>query len=146
MQPAPRARRFADRALIGLFLLAVLVPGVRGLTRSGKDHDSRELRSLAEFPSLGLSTPGLNRFTAEFEKYFNDRLGGREFLLSCQATAKADWLRVSPTPQVIIGRHGWLYLRPQGSAFEPPAPEKPFAPQARKWLNALEDRRLWLAD
>ena len=52
----------------------------------------------------------LRTFPGEFERAFADRFGGRDALVLLHHRALVGVFGVSPAPNVMIGRDGWLYF------------------------------------
>ncbi len=74
-----------------------------------------EFRALAPWPAPKF----LRTFPGEFERAFGDRFGGRGALLLLHHRAMVGVFGVSPAPNVMIGRDGWLYfLGEEGQALD----------------------------
>jgi hypothetical protein len=62
---------------------------------------------MPKFKKLGLS--GIHAIRADFEKYFNDHFGFRNYFVRANSLLAVGVLGTSPTPDVVIGRDGWLF-------------------------------------
>ena len=105
-----RVRRVADASIIVLFALGIGLPMAGSVLGRKATVAWGEKRALAPKPALPRDRAALATFPARFEAYFADRFGFRGTLLRWNSVAKAGWLGVSPTPKVVIGRDGWLFL------------------------------------
>jgi hypothetical protein len=139
-------RTWSDRLLVAGFILGITLPAAVGLSRSDCDL-AGEARRLAEWPVLRLKRAALREYPEKAEAAFNDRLAGRAALVRANAVVRADWLGVSTSPQVNLGRDGWLFLDLEGwrrtnlASIPQPAP----CEQAAAWAKVLRQRRDWLA-
>ena len=87
------------RAVIGVFLAALLVPLGASTARIGTGTTT------AESASAGDRTPSLFGWL----DYFDDHFGFRQQLIRAHAWVSFRVLGVSPSPTVIKGRDGWLF-------------------------------------
>jgi hypothetical protein len=89
----------------------------------------------------------LVKFPRRFGLYFNDHFGFREPLVRLQALVKVKGLGGSVTPQVIVGKDGWLFLDPDHDpSLSQSRSDKPFTgEQLARWQQALQVRHDWLA-
>jgi hypothetical protein len=139
-----RVRRIADLGLVVLFGAVISLPAARSFLGPPIPSVGAENRVLATRPKLQLKGSILRLFPTRFDEYYNDRFGFRDTLVRWLHVAQVQWLRVSSSPQVILGKSGWLYLNaiPAGNDDA----TRPFSPdQVRHWQALLEARRDWLA-
>src|SRR5262249_19364446 len=102
-------QRFGDGILVGFFALAIATPvGVQLV--GANTRKISENRLLAERPAWPSDCETLAAFPARFEAYFNDHFGFRDTLIRWHNYAMVRWLGTSPSPQVVVGRQGWLYF------------------------------------
>lgn len=146
MNPPPgKSRKAAHIALVVLFAAAIALPGLCTLFGLAPASALQEKRRLAPFPAFRLSRGVLLAFPQAFEAYFNDHFTFRDQLVWGYNYAKARGLSVSPCPDVVIGKEGWLYIR-EGLRDGSHA-VRPFTPEElARWTAVLEERRQWLAD
>jgi hypothetical protein len=138
------SRRAADVGMIVLFLALIGLPVSRNLAGSAASA-ATERRVLAPMPKLHLRARYLRAFPEQFEAYYNDQFGFRENLIRWMHMAQVQWLRVSGTPKVILGRHGWLFFN--DVPLDCDQAIRPFTPdQLATWQHLLEARRDWLAE
>jgi hypothetical protein len=117
--PAPATHRWRDGVIAAMFVAMLALPGLvlPGLAWMGielpgmetlKTHPTLELenRRASSWPSFPLS----RQFTADFERAFADRFFARSLLLFAHHATLVDFFAVSPTPNVMLGRDGWLYF------------------------------------
>lgn len=147
MPNVQKMRAIEDRLLIGLFLVALAAPLIAMAIIPGQSTSSDEYRTLASRPPLPQTLRELAKFPGRFGLYFNDHFGFRRPLVRLQALVRVKGLGVSVTPQVIVGKDGWLFLDP---AYDPSLSQsrsdKPFTgEQLARWQQALQVRHDWLA-
>jgi alginate O-acetyltransferase complex protein AlgJ len=147
MPNVQRMRAIEDWLLIGLFLVALVAPLIAMAIIPGQSTSSDEYRTLAPRPPLPQTLREFAKFPGRFGLYFNDHFGFRRPLIRLQALVKVKALGGSVTPQVIVGKDGWLFLDP---AYDPSLSqsrsEKPFtSEQLARWQQALVVRHDWLA-
>jgi hypothetical protein len=132
--------RLRDRALAGLFLLGLAAPPA--LTLTGGGGRLAENRPPAPPPAWKASRD----FPGKFDAFFADRFGLRNDLVRAHGWLAFHVLGVSPTPDVVLGRAGWLYYAGAGS-FADFQGRRPFAAEElERWRRALERRRDRLAE
>ncbi|HEY5862321.1 MAG TPA: hypothetical protein VIX61_04485 [Casimicrobiaceae bacterium] len=92
-----------------------------------------EFRALAPWPAPKF----LRTFPGEFERAFGDRFGGRGALLLLHHRAMVGVFGVSPAPNVMIGRDGWLYfLGEEGQALDRHYRGRSATPRSRPWPSS----------
>lgn len=96
--------------LIVCFLLILILPVAENLLHFGPRIELPEQRTLQKYPVFKWESNALLAYPQAFEAAFNDHFGLRGLLVRSQALAKYYWLRISPSPKVMLGRDGWLYL------------------------------------
>jgi alginate O-acetyltransferase complex protein AlgJ len=75
---------------------------------------SSENRPQTRFPRLALVWEDPRAFFASSERYFNDRFGLRPSLIGWHSRFKHFVLGVSASPDVLLGKSGWLYWAQKG--------------------------------
>lgn len=142
----PRSSRRAGLALIAVFLGAIGLPATGLILGLDSAMVLDEKRLPAPAPEVPRSLAALAEFPARFEAYFNDHFGFRARLIRWLALAEVRGLGVSSSPDVILGRDGWLfYGTPE--AVKVFRGDDPFPPeQLEEWRALLEGRRAWLAE
>ena len=93
----------SDLALIGFFLLAIVLPLGAKLVLPDRAVAGAENRRLAKFPKLDWQRKTLEAFPNAFEKYYNDQFGFRDQLIRWHHLTKLRALGVSPSPKVVLG-------------------------------------------
>ena len=127
-------------AFIGLLWLPVLDSFFHWDT-----SPSNENRAFARFPVWNRQLAGLRAFFVGLDVYYSDHFGFRLKLLGWQQHWERRWFNQPPTPDVIIGREGWLYFSGENMIDNFRAIH-PFQPvELQKWQTLLENRRDWLA-
>ncbi len=129
----------------GVFVVMIALP-LLGLA-FGLDASFvlQENRTLAARPEFKLDAAALQSFPRQIENYFNDQFGFRKRLIYWLALAKVKGLGVTSSPEVILGRDGWLFLA-GNLALESYRATRPFTPaQLDGYQRIFESRRDWLA-
>jgi hypothetical protein len=134
-----------DALLVAVFVVALWLPLVGTVLRWGVLTPEQENRALAPFPSRPSSLRDLASLSGRFDDYLRDNFGFRGTLIRSQAFVRVKLLGVSSSPEVIMGKDGWLYYTDlYSNRGEPLFP--PFTPrQLDYWRRVLEARRDWLA-
>jgi hypothetical protein len=145
IQSHQKIRVIEEAVLIILFVSALWLPIFGMIFRVGVPQSSHENRQLAAFPPLSTNLEALTVFPEKFAAYFNDNFSFRNTLIYWQANVKVNWLNVSPSPFVALGKDGWLFFMDEfsndGHRKIPLFTEK----QLEQWKQVLEARRDWLA-
>jgi hypothetical protein len=113
--PAPGSHPWRDRILALVFIALVTSPAVALVWTSGRTSLRFEHRAAEPWP-----TPTFERaYPGRFERWFGDRFGWRDTLLAVHHAVLADFFRVSPAPNVLLGKEQWLYfLGEDGTALD----------------------------
>ena len=80
----------------------------------------------AETATITLGSPGKAQIN-----YFNDNFGFRDRLIRWSNTFRFDWLHVSPSPKVLLGRGKWFYYTGDWS-LDDLRRTKPLSPELEK--------------
>jgi alginate O-acetyltransferase complex protein AlgJ len=140
-----RIRTVKDAVLIIIFVAALCLPLMGMVFRLDVISEQQENRRLATPPSIPLDASALDAFPAKFKGYFNDHFGFRQTLVRWHANLKVNWLGVSSSPLVILGKDGWLFYADEFSP-EGRRSVSLFTPrELEHWRLSLEARRDWLA-
>ncbi len=140
-----RIRKFADWAVIVVFLGAIALPLLGSLAPSRSGSPDDDLRELAARPRLRLKGSALKAFPAQFEQYWNDHFAFRTKLIRALNIAKVRWLHVSTSANVLLGRASWLFYTPQPIGQDHDCIRPFTALELERWRLALEHRHDWLA-
>jgi len=113
--PASTLHRRRDILCAVLFTVAIAAMGLGAFRPRAQAALDAENRTITPWPS-----PWLTRaFTTDFERAFADRFGARIALLRLHNRTLVRAFGVSPAPNVMIGRDGWLYFKGEdGTAFD----------------------------
>ena len=103
----------AARIAYAVCVLGILmIPGAVTVFRGNKtaEPDNAENRTLAAFPETRTEDGSLNRnYFSELEAWFSEHFALRSELVTAYGTLSRSVFGVSPEPDVIIGKDGWLY-------------------------------------
>jgi hypothetical protein len=94
--------------LVGLIGLMLWLPLLDMVFQLLPEPENTEKRTLTQAPVFSWKTAA--SFPKIFEGYFNDRFGGRKFLVRWNNYIHVKWLDVSPVRSVLVGKEGWLFL------------------------------------
>jgi hypothetical protein len=130
--------------LVAAFLVAVSLPLGLLLAR-GEGAPAWENRRLAELPGRPRTAGEVYHLPRMLAEYFKDHFALRAGLIRWQARAKVGRLRTSSSPEVMLGREGWLFHSGEDEVemFTGAAPFK--AEALEDWRRFLEATRDWAA-
>jgi len=103
--PSPTHHRRRDTFGSLLFFIATAAMGVAAFWPRAHAKLDAENRALEPWP-----TTWSRGFASSFERAFGDRFGGREALLRLHNRTLVRAFAVSPAPNVLIAREGWLFF------------------------------------
>lgn len=104
--------KIIDKIFVGLFFLLLFIP----MTKISHENVSkRENRVLAKFPVLFVKNHFNEKFTSEFESWFNDRFNGRRKLIHYHTKLKKFLDNFSQNELVYYGNDGWLFYKGDNS-------------------------------
>ena len=101
-----------------IFIIAISTPLVGAFIQEDKAISSTEKRKLAQFPQRPSNREMLEKYPQEFERYFNDQFGMREFFLRSFSKIKtligdteiSSSVNKVPTENTVKGKDGWFFL------------------------------------
>ncbi|EPR39793.1 alginate O-acetyltransferase [Desulfovibrio sp. X2] len=130
--------------LLALLFLAAVFPPLMGFFTDLHAHVSlTEKRELAPFPGIPASPGALRAFPGAFEKYFGDRFGLRQPMISLHNWIEITFFKPDSSTRVVKGRDGWYYLH-QSIGYC--TRQKPLdQAQLAQWAETLAARRDFLA-
>ncbi len=136
--------RGSTRALVGLVLFALALPGLATLAGIDREAASGENRELASWPRLALEREALRALPDGLTRYFEDHFAFRARLVRWQAALRLTWFGISPSPDVFVGRDGWLFYAADGAA-DDYAAAVPFSREDLEvWRQTLQHTDDWL--
>jgi hypothetical protein len=111
----------------------------------GQLQASEEKRQLAPLPRFTPDFRSWAAVPAAFTAYFNDHFGFRKTLVLDHAAFLVRVLGESTTPDVLVGKQGWLYYA-HGRYMDSYRGLESFHPgELDQWVTALRRMRDWLA-
>jgi len=135
-------RRGFDAVLCAGFALALVAPALDRLLRPEALADVRlEEREAEPLPAPPRDLAALEAFPRGFEAWAGDRLGLRDVLLRIGSRARYQLFGVSPSPRVVAGRDGWLFLASIGILEAQRGLRALDETRLERWRTALESRR-----
>ena len=105
--PAPRRNTGRDIAACALFVVATVAMGIGAFRPHPPATLAAENRVIAPWPPLAPT----REFATGFERAFSDRFGARNALLRLHNRVLVRVFGVSPAPNVLIARDGWLFFK-----------------------------------
>lgn len=139
-----RLHRTWATALVIAFLAALVTPAAVMLARLEPEPARAENRELARPPAWPVSWTALRVFPAAASRYFEDHFGLRAILVRWQAELRLRLLHVSASPDVILGRGGWLFYAGDGAS-EDIASAVPFThDELELWRATLQHTQDWM--
>ncbi len=136
-----------DRLLIALFAVALVIPAA--FLKPDEQAAAAEKRTLAPAPKAPRNTNALAAFPDAFDAWFADHFGFRQALIKTHARISFFALKTSPSPKVILGRNGYIFLKGTPEAdgdpiadFRGTVPLTPY--ELERWRWQLEDEHAWL--
>jgi len=141
---SPRLHPAWTVVLITAFVAAILAPGAVMVTRLDPETPNAENRELAKPPVLAWRWMDLRALPGAASSYFEDHFGLRARLVRWQAWLRLRVFHVSASPDVILGRDGWLFYAGDGGS-EDLISAVPFRPsELEKWCATLQHTHDWL--
>jgi hypothetical protein len=140
----PRLHPTWSAALVAAFLVALVTPAAVMIAGLDRGETPGENRALAPAPEMPDGWAALRGFPGAASRYFADHFGLRAPLVRWQAALRLRLLHVSASPDVILGRDGWLFYAGDGGS-EDIASSTPFTPQELEtWRATLQHTYDWL--
>ena len=125
-------------------MLAISVPLVATVTTDEPEDAFEENREPAPLPAWPHDRESLAAWPDAFTKYFADHFAFRSQLVRWQSRFRVQVLRSSTTPDVILGRDGWLFYGTDGAA-EDYSGSRPFTEiELEAWRDTLQHTQDWL--
>ncbi len=111
-----------------------------------KKQSAFEKRNLKTFSSIQFKSQNVFSLPLQFEKYFNDQFGFRDFYVRTNSLFYVYFLRKSPNSVVTVGNDGWLFFNGDNVLSDFLGLKKSTSGELENYRRVLEDRREWLAD
>ncbi|MGE0815849.1 MAG: hypothetical protein AB7O28_11495 [Vicinamibacterales bacterium] len=143
---APRLHPLVERVFLIVCAVAIALPGLA--TLAGVDPAPRTAeREDAAPPGDGGALPWatLDGWPHAITRAFDARVAFRDTLVRWQAVVRYFVLRVSPQPEVIRGRDGWLFYGDDGGIEDYLTPSLLSDEDLAAWAATLQHTQDWLA-
>jgi alginate O-acetyltransferase complex protein AlgJ len=138
-------RRTAHYVLIVAFIAAIWTPMAGMFSGLAPRPSQSENRRMASFPEFGPRWNAMRMFFFELKPYLKDNFGFRPVLIHAYHILKGHLLGVSSSPQVVLGKEGWLFYAGE-QAIESYRCVKPYtSDELDRMQHLLEEERDWLA-
>jgi alginate O-acetyltransferase complex protein AlgJ len=130
-----------------VFIATLFVPLIGAWRQWDFFSASNENRQLAGAPKLPRNFKDAQRYSDRWLDFFRDHFGFRNTLIHAVAETQVHGFVADTNGNVIIGKNGWLFFRPDGDhnliAYRG---LNPFSEdELTAWQNFLERRNAWLA-
>lgn len=137
-----RLQPLAERALVAVFSLALVLPGLG--TLAGVDRRApRDERKAGAATARETTPTGAEAQTSSWLAGFEDRFAFRSVLVRGEAAFRYFVLGVSPLPTVVRGRDGWLFYA-DDDAMVDYVNATPFtARELESWRSTLQHTQDW---
>lgn len=132
--------------LVIVFITFLTLPGIIMLCQPAKDISAVEKRQLAQFPSVDKSLHSIEQFPDEFENFFSDHFGLRDFYVTLYNSTFTRLFRTSPNKNVILGKEGWLYMATSGILSDFLGQRITNDATILQYVDELANRQQWLND
>ncbi len=142
---APTFRRWPDCALIGLFVVFLLLPVLDLAFHIDPTSAQSENRLLAPLPPRPESIAGLKKFLSSWEAYFSDHFGGRRVLIMWHNKLKWSLFKEKSVRNVLVGTDGWMFMSERRMVEHFRGALQFTETELDDWQKLLEHRRDWLA-
>lgn len=134
-----------ERALLGVIVATLLAPGFGTLAGVGGDGTAAERHDAARPVNDGSAWARWLAWPRAAAKTFEERFAFRDALVEAQAVIRYFAFGVSPQPEVIRGRDGWLYYA-DDNGIDDILSERPFTEaDLEAWAATLQHTQDWLA-
>jgi alginate O-acetyltransferase complex protein AlgJ len=132
------------RIVATLFIATLWAPLAGMWLGIGQFRSDEENRRLEAFPRVGSDPRSWLEFPTQFTRYFLDHFGFRAKLIMLQSWLKVKVIGISISPQVVIGKHEWLFYAGDYS-IESYRGARPFTQaDLDRWVRLFERRAKWL--
>jgi alginate O-acetyltransferase complex protein AlgJ len=135
------------RVLAIVFIAALFVPAVGAWNGWDPSGESQENRRLATRPSVPRNFKDATLYSDRWLNFYRDHFGFRNTLIRGVALTRFHGLGEDTDGRVLVGRDGWLFLRPDGDEnFIAFRGLNPFTEDdLDAWQHVLQQRSAWLA-
>ena len=106
--PASDGHPLRDALLVALLLVPLVAAGIGAFVSRNLQTLAFEKRNANPWPALP-SQRSVREFTTAFERAFDDRFGGRDYLARLHRGIEARVFGTTSSPNVMLGRNDWLY-------------------------------------
>jgi hypothetical protein len=136
-------RRFANAAIVALFLLVISLPLAVNLAGVDGADATAENRELAAFPRFADSWRSVATYANSASDWFEDHFGFRARLVRWYGESRLFWLGVPPSSAVLAGRDGWFFYADDG-AVDDFTNESLLTPEAvARWRETVVRAQRW---
>ena len=109
---------FRQTFFIAIFSLILILPALQQVTNFFDYPALDEKRKKASFPDYKLVNVMNGKYFSDLEMYFQDHFGFRDLLIEQVNKANYEIFQQATTPDLIVGKEGWLYWHNDRSDYE----------------------------
>lgn len=128
---------------MAFFLSFIFTPLILALTEPDKVFSDTEKRPLAEFPKVHTGSGAVVSFTRDFDTYYQDHFGLREFFIHRYQREMKKRFNAAGS-EVVMGKDGWLYYAGEGAFDDLMGRLRLSDEQLDLLFEKLEAKREWL--
>ncbi|MEZ5293480.1 MAG: hypothetical protein R2745_20525 [Vicinamibacterales bacterium] len=142
----PRLHPLVERVFLVFCAVAIALPGlatVAGVDRAPQAAEREDAAPPADAGALPWAT--LDGWTHALTRAFEGHFAFRDALVRWQAAVRFVVLRVSPQPEVIRGKDGWLFYADDGGLEDYLTPSLLSDEDLATWAATLQHTQDWLA-
>jgi alginate O-acetyltransferase complex protein AlgJ len=144
---APSSRGTLARIFAAAFLLALFIPLAGTALHWDSGNASNENRRLVAIPDLPKNVKQATHYSDQWLDFYRDHFGFRNALIHAVALTRLHGFGQEMDGNVVVGKDGWLFLRPDGDhdfiAYRGLNPLTDA--ELDGWQNVLEKRQAFLA-
>ena len=133
--------------LLPAFFLAAISLVLAFTDWTGRESGVAEMenRTPAQRPAMPDSLKDLATYPQRFGLFFADHFGLRREMVDLRGRSELRFLHKSPSPDVVVGSHGWLFYAGDRS-IENYRHQLPLsAAELDEWARRIEERQAWFA-
>jgi len=99
-----------ETAIVLLFLSMIFAPPIKTFFSPHEGHSETEKREFAPFPGIPNDLPSILAFPSQFEAYYNDHFGFRDFFIYRYQREMRQWFSKTGSKLALQGRDNWVFF------------------------------------
>jgi len=138
--------KFTNYSIIIIFIAFIFSSLIVFISTKDKKQSAFEKRNLKTFSSIQFTSKNIFSLPLQFEKYFNDQFGFRDFYVRTNSLFYVYFWRKAPNSLVTVGNDGWLFYNGNNVLNDFLGLRKYTIGELEYCRRTIEDRREWMAD